>query len=622
MMSESDKAGNGDPRKVYSAKLAEKRTILVGETKRDRVLGYAKLTLLALIFFGAIALLRTPARLVWLLIPIGVMVLLAAIHDRVLRRVQYRNRVLAFYERGLERLNDRWAGSGETGERFLDPAHPYARDLDIFGKGSLFERLCTVRTRAGEETLARWLLEAAPLDVIRARQAAVADLRGRVEFRERLFATSDSIRAGVHPERLAEWGETKPELGPQWLRPVMLLLALLWFASGLYWVISGIESQAPGLDWLAVANWHWLAAITVVNFVAGRFSGSGVVPFVEGTEEATADLKLLAGVLEVLEQERFQAPLLRDLQSGLQIRGTAPSKAIRRLDRIVQYIESRRNFLVRIINRSVFYEPQTAFAGEAWRMRYGSSIRGWLAIAGEMEALTALSAFAFEHSATVFPEFVNSGPHFEAEGFTHPLLPESRAVRNDLRLDGEQRLVVISGPNMAGKSTFVRGVGINVVLAQCGSVVQARRLRMSPVALGASICVLDSLQGGVSRFYAEIQRLKLIFDMTSGPAPVMFLLDELLSGTNSHDRLAGTQFLVRALVGRGAVGLITTHDLALTQIPEMTSGAAVNSHFEDHLENGELKFDYLLKPGVVRTSNALKLMRAIGLAVEEPEPAR
>jgi DNA mismatch repair ATPase MutS len=172
---------------------------------------------------------------------------------------------------------------------------------------------------------------------------------------------------------------------------------------------------------------------------------------------------------------------------------------------------------------------------------------------------------------------------------------------------------------MAGKSTFVRAVGINAVLAQCGGTVQARRLRMSRLALGASICVLDSLQGGVSRFYAEIQRLKLISDMTRKPVPVLFLLDELLSGTNSHDRLTGTQFLVRALVAHGAMGLITTHDLALTQIPETTSGVAVNCHFEDHLEGGKLQFDYKLRPGVVRTSNALKLMQSIGLVADEDD---
>ena len=593
------------PAAVYKGRLAESQTVLLAEQQRDRWFGYTKLTLLALLFVGAIALVRTPARLAWLLIPLAVFVGLAILHEKVLQRVRNGSRVLTFYERGLARLQEKWAGTGETGERFLDPSHPYARDLDLFGKGSLFELLCSTRTRAGEETLAQWLLEPAALDVILARQSAVADLRERVPFRERLFATSDIVRASVHPKWLAEWGEAKPDLGPQGLRPVMAVLAAVWAASCVYWMATSV--------------WYPLLIMTVLNLAVNRWLGSGVVSFVRATEFATVDMKVLADVLAVLEAEKFEAPLLRALQSGLRTQGMAPSAAIRKLDRMAHYLESRRNLIFRVFNRPLFYVAQVAFAAEAWRRQHGASIRGWLAIVGEIEALAALSAYAYEHPTAVFPEFVEEGPYIEAEAFAHPLLPEAHAVRNDLRLDRSLRLVLISGPNMAGKSTFVRAVGINAVLAQCGGTVQARRLRMSRLALGASICVLDSLQGGVSRFYAEIQRLKLISDMTRKPVPVLFLLDELLSGTNSHDRLTGTQFLVRALVAHGAMGLITTHDLALTQIPETTSGVAVNCHFEDHLEGGKLQFDYKLRPGVVRTSNALKLMQSIGLVADEDD---
>jgi DNA mismatch repair ATPase MutS len=168
---------------------------------------------------------------------------------------------------------------------------------------------------------------------------------------------------------------------------------------------------------------------------------------------------------------------------------------------------------------------------------------------------------------------------------------------------------------MAGKSTLIRAIGINAVLAQCGAPVRAKRLRLSPLAVAASICVLDSLQGGISRFYAEITRLKLITELTSGPLPVLFLLDELLNGTNSHDRRIGAEGLVRNLVERGGIGMVTTHDLALAKMVDHLGSRAANFHFEDHLENGQLRFDYKLTPGVVETSNALKLMRSIGLEV-------
>jgi DNA mismatch repair ATPase MutS len=221
----------------------------------------------------------------------------------------------------------------------------------------------------------------------------------------------------------------------------------------------------------------------------------------------------------------------------------------------------------------------------------------------------------------VFPEFTGpelagKGALFDAEGLTHPLLPADKSVRNNLKLGDGLQLIVLSGPNMAGKSTFIRSVGVNAVLAQCGAPVRATRLRLSPLAVAASICVLDSLSGGVSRFYAEIRRIKLVSDLTQGPVPVLFLLDELLSGTNSHDRLAGTEFVVRSFVERGAIGMVSTHDLALARIPAAMGERAANFHFEDRFEDGQLIFDYKLKPGIVQTSNALELMRSIGLIVD------
>jgi DNA mismatch repair ATPase MutS len=220
----------------------------------------------------------------------------------------------------------------------------------------------------------------------------------------------------------------------------------------------------------------------------------------------------------------------------------------------------------------------------------------------------------------VLPEFAvpESGvmaPLFDAEGLAHPLLPAGKSVRNDLKLGDGLQLIILSGPNMAGKSTFIRSVGVNAVLAQCGAPVRAARLRMSPLTVAASICILDSLSGGVSRFYAEIHRIKVVSDLTRGPVPVLFLLDELLSGTNSHDRLAGTESVVRSLVERSAIGIVSTHDLALAQIPAAMGECAANYHFEDRFEDGKLIFDYKLKPGIVKTSNALELMRSIGLGV-------
>lgn len=589
------------PLAVYQRLLAKNQDRLAYQKKWDRRLGYAKLV---------VGLLEV-ALLVWfvhelhgawlLLMPVATFVVLAVAHEKVLTRIKELRVLITFYDRGVARLEDRWAGKGERGEHFLDPAHPYARDLDVFGAGSMFELLCTVRTRAGEETLARWLLEPAAPDEIRARQCAAQELRTREKFRERLFTAGDKVRLDLHPDSLSAWGEGKSSFESRWLPMLAPTLAVLWVASIPYGVLR--DSYSP------------LLLLSVINLIVNYRFMRRAAASAAAVEKAKDDLDVLVEVLRILEQEQFQSPRLAHLQSALKADGTIPSVAVKKLGRILNFLEQRRNpFILWFgLDFFLFYTVQWMFRADAWRRQFGPAIRGWLSAVGEMEVLAALSGYAYEHPSDAWPEFDNERPGFEAESFAHPLLPESRAVRNDLKLGEGLQLIVLSGPNMSGKSTFIRGIGVNAILAQCGAPVRAKRLRMSRLAVGASICVLDSLQGGVSRFYAEIKRLKLISDLAQGPVPALFLLDELLSGTNSHDRLLGTEMLVTDLVQRGAMGMVTTHDLALAHIPESMNGSARNYHFEDHLENGQLVFDFKLKAGVVQTSNAIKLMQSIGL---------
>jgi DNA mismatch repair ATPase MutS len=242
-------------------------------------------------------------------------------------------------------------------------------------------------------------------------------------------------------------------------------------------------------------------------------------------------------------------------------------------------------------------------------------VRGWIAAVGEIGALSSLAGYAYEHPDNSFPEFSDQGLCFEGEGLGHPLIAGDRMVRNDVRLGEDLRVLVVSGSNMSGKSTLLRTIGANTVLAMAGAPVCARRLRLSPFVVGATIRITDSLQAGSSRFYVEITRLRQLMDLTRGPRPLLFLLDELLHGTNSNDRRIGGEAVVRSLVERGAAGLLTTHDLALAHIAETLAPRAANVHFEDHLEDGKISFDYKMRPGVVEKSNALGLMRSIGLDV-------
>ena len=603
MHSNSTEHDGDTPDAVYSRSLRELKTLQARDQRRATVLGFTKLALAGLTVALVVALLHRPGVLGLVLLPVAAFALLAVRQEKTLQIVRHRTRAIQFYERGLGRLNGSWAGSGETGERFLDPLHPYARDLDLFGKGSLFELLCSARTRAGEETLASWLLAGAPLEEVRARQQAVAELRSRVGLRQTLWSLGETVRLGVRPATLAAWGEGKPLAGLRTIRVLTSTLAAAWVLSLVGWGVYG---------WGGFALVMTLANVGYSFHVRRRLDEAAA-----GMEAAAGDLQLLAAILEVLEQERFLCPKLLMLQSALNGAGMPPSAAIRRLRRRAQWLESRRNPLAGAFDLVTFWSAQLVLLTGRWQQRFGPAVRGWLAAVGEFEAIAALSGFAYEHPDDVFPRFVEQGALFAAEGFAHPLLPEQTTARNDLSLDAASRLMILSGPNMAGKSTFIRSVGVNVVLAQCGATVRARRLTLSPLAVAASICILDSLQGGASRFYAEIRRIKLIAELTDGPRPVLFLMDELLSGTNSHDRLAGTEFIVSSLLLKGAIGMVSTHDLALTRLPETLGPTAVNCHFEDRLDRGELTFDYKLKEGVVQTSNALELMRAIGLSVPD-----
>jgi len=258
---------------------------------------------------------------------------------------------------------------------------------------------------------------------------------------------------------------------------------------------------------------------------------------------------------------------------------------------------------------------QVAFAAERWRQAHGGALRLWVDAIGQMEALLSLASYSFEHPSDPFPEFVDGAASFDGEELGHPLVPAATCVRNSVSICGETRVLLVSGSNMSGKSTLLRAVGLNVVLAMAGAPVRARRLRLTPLQVGASIRVNDSLQEGSSRFYAEITRLRQVVDLAGGDLALLFLLDELLQGTNSKDRRIGAEGIVRALVNRGAIGLVSTHDLALTDIGAAVAGHLRNVHFQAELANGRITFDYKLHDGVVTKSNGLELMRSIGLEV-------
>jgi DNA mismatch repair ATPase MutS len=335
----------------------------------------------------------------------------------------------------------------------------------------------------------------------------------------------------------------------------------------------------------------------------------------KGAEGAHEELKLLAVILQRIEQEDFKSPHMRQLLQRMEAEGSVASRQIRKMGRLLELLDWQRNQLFAPIAILLLWQAHIAFALERWHRKFGGKIPLWFDAVGEIEALNCLSNYAFENPEEPFPEIVENTVCFDAKDLGHPLLPKEECVRNSIRLDGEHRLKIVSGSNMSGKSTFLRTIGIHAVFALAGAPVRAAALRLSPLSVGASIHILDSLQTGSSRFYAEITRLRQLMDLAQSKPPLLFLLDEILHGTNSADRLIGAEAIVHGFLKQNAIGLLTTHDLALTNIVSKIGPIAENIHFQDHIESGRIAFDYRVHPGVVQKSNAIELMRAVGLEV-------
>ena len=638
------------PADEYRARLDARRETHSSLTRLDARFSYARLAVFGGGVLCAIAAWRGWIAPWWLAIPLVVFALLVVRHDRVMRRREAAARAIAFYERGLARIEDRWPGTGDTGERFRNPDHLYAQDLDLFGPGSLFELLSIARTRAGEETLAGWLLAPADATEILTRQQATQDLAPRLDLREAMSLAGADIRASVHSEALVTGAEGPPHLNNRWIHPVATILTMAAIVAAAAWIATG-DSAA----FIAVV----LLEITFSLPLRQRIASA-----LHGADGPARDLDVLAVVLARLEQERFTAERLTQLQRQLAGAGTpaspsvmAASTSIRRLHRLVELHDWQHNMVFAPFAAAVLWSTHLAFAIEAWRRVHGHDVREWLRISGEFEAIASLSAYHYEHPDDPFPEIVTPPSRqavFDGVALGHPLIQADRMVRNDVHL-GEPRgpdpstlqqaqgrpepgrrattsgapraesrgersapqLLVVSGSNMSGKSTLLRTVGVNAVLAFAGAPVRATALRLTPLRIGATLRIQDSLQEGRSRFYAEITRIRDIADLASGAVPVLFLLDELFHGTNSHDRVVGASGVLRAILGRQAIGLITTHDLALTKVADDLAPRAVNVHFDDRFEGGEIQFDYVMKPGPVTRSNAIALMRAVGLDVPE-----
>ncbi len=534
---------------------------------------------------------------------------LVLFHGRVIDARERAATALRFHLRGLARIAHDWDRLPSTSARFRSTDHPFTGDLGVFGRASLMQLVDATETRFGEDRLARILsLESPgvwPDDVI-ARQSAVRDLASRLAFREAL-----SMVGGVasderaDPAPLVEWAEGKGAVAA-WL------VATAWMLPA---IGVGTLLLGPAMHLRAGALIAWVA----VEIALGVAIGERFTPMLSSVSARESAVTRWRAMMAVVEGQSFQAPLLAATAQTLSAGARRASEEIAALERIVGFADARRNEVFRFfIGPFLMWDVHCAVALLRWRARAGVFVRGWLDALGEMEALASLAAFAFEHPDFAWPEIVSS-PVFDARSLCHPLLSPERRVGNDVTLPGHGRAIVVTGSNMSGKSTLLRAIGANAVLAFAGAPVCARALRIGPARVATSMQIEDSLEQGVSHFYAELRRLKRVIDHARKVeiGPTLFLLDEILHGTNSRERVIGACAVVKELLALGALGAVSTHDLGITALERELGGCVENVHFEEQVEGDAMTFDYVLRPGIVESSNALRLMRAIGIAVDD-----
>lgn len=570
-------------------------------------------------FLAGVACLVVAARTqadVWYIASVACFVAFAALvvrHARVEERVEWHETLRVVNERAIARIERRWddlpAGDAPGGTDVS--RHAYAADLDLFGRASLFQLLGPAATALGAARLARHLLDPASREEILARQQSASELVDPVEWRLDLAAHGELARGSGHAEieRLLTWAE-----GPPVFPRLRLLRAAVVAILVSFWLL--LASFASGVVDAALWGIPLLAGI-VLSFALGK----AIQDAFDRAGSGERSLARYASLLEQAAGREFSSPPLVRLQARLAADGASAPQRMRRLNRILGWAELRRGaaILHAPIQALTQWDFFVLFALEGWRRTAGRHVRGWLEALGELDALAVLAALRHDQPDWALPEIVGE-PVYTAAALGHPLLPSDHRVTNDVVVGPPGSLLLVTGSNMSGKSTLLRSIGLNVVLAQAGACVCAARLRMPVVNLQTSIRVQDSLELGLSYFMAALARLKAVVDAaerSGDPRQLLYLLDEILQGTNSAERSVAVRAVARHLLDAGAIGAMTTHDLTLAGEEPMKSSARLVHFTETVDDRGVMTFDYRLRPGLATSRNALRLMQMIGIEVKE-----
>ena len=533
--------------------------------------------------------------------------LLVKLHNRLFHRKDWHETSIRHYRAELASLrNDHSAF--EDGKEWMDASHPFSLDLDVFGERSLFQALNRTCTSFGKETLSLWLRR--PLDrkeEIENRQQAVRELSGYADFRETFRITGTLFKSSeTEVKDLRKWIEA-PSVFLQkrsnvWICRAVPCINLVLFALGMLGMIS--------------MNWFWLVFCL---FVTASCSLIRRVTIIQSHFDKT--LKILstyARLIQLADKQPVESPLLASLKQEFGSNGRKATEVLRLLAKELDRLDLRNNqILYVLLEGSMFWQLRQMLRIERWKQEHGTHLLQWLEALGKLDALCALGTFAFNHPEYVFPEIAEKPFVFRAKDMGHPLMPREQCVVNDAEIPSRPYFLIITGANMAGKSTYLRTIGCNYLLACIGAPVCCSSLRLYPAHLMTSLRTSDSLANNESYFFAELKRLQQILERLNNGEEMFIILDEILKGTNSMDKQKGLFSLIKQLLRLKANGIIATHDLLLGELKNHFPEEIRNCCFEADIRDNELTFSYKLREGIAQNMNACFLMQKMGLVIDD-----
>ena len=531
--------------------------------------------------------------------------ILVKVHNRLYFRKEQLETQLKLNQDELKGLEGDYSVFDE-GREFIDAGHPYSYDLDLFGRKSLFQALGRTCTHIGKQTLATWMQHhLTEKTAIETRQESIRDMSRRMEFRE-AFRVTGSINRGADSdeEEISRWSQTPS------------VLQHLWWVKLCLWAVPGINILLLALGLLHILSLSWFGMMFTVFVILSFALIQRVTLIQESYGKKLRALNRYAKLITLAKGETWQAPALRELTDKLDIDGHSPAEALTQLSKELDRLDLRNNQLLYVIlEGSMFFQLRQIVRIERWKARYGKYLMGWLEAVGELDALCSLGTFAYNHPAYTYPTITNQPFCFLARNMGHPLMPEAQCVKNDATIPSRPYFLIITGANMAGKSTYLRTIGVNYLLACMGCPVCCESLTLYPAHLITSLRTTDSLSDNESYFFAELKRLKRIIDLLNEGQELFIILDEILKGTNSADKQKGSLDLIRQFMRLKADGIIATHDLLLGTLADQFPEYIRNYCFEADIKDNELTFSYRLREGVAQNMNACFLMRKMGITI-------